>query len=787
MRSDLDRRFFQPDVSYSPKPFWFLNGDLNEAELTRQLEDFKAHGVMGAILHPRIGIPKTLTYMSPRFLELIAHAVKECERLGMLAVLYDEGMYPSGSACGQVVAENPRFASRGIRLMAGEVQLTGDMRLIARCAVTMDGDACTASRVLAAAEQPLPGESLYSLVEDYTGGTIRGIHDDQEDGMPGAPASTDILNAEAVQCFIRLTHDKYYQALAPYFGNVIQGMFVDEPGPLGRNAPRDMRAWTYGLEEELADVGLTPADLPLLWLPAAHAEQVRKAYTQLITLRLSRVFYAPIQQWCHAHGIALTGHPQHAGDIGVEKYFDIPGQDLVWRWVAPENGLALYGEESTQAMCAYSAALHSGKRRVSSECFGCCGPQGDQWSFSVDDMLFYLNWLFARGTNMIYPHAFLYACDTQVRFGDRPPDVGPNNIWWPWYGRIARYISSTCSLLDWGQADVSAAILCADNDLPWNAAAVLFQHQVAFAYLPVSVLRSEASLQNGSLCVGGHAYRTIICEDSALLNDPAVNDLLQKLQAQGGSLVICGEQHPGSIPMEALSGLPALACLRSVVLTGTGAENIRCLTRREGDVQLFYLANEGETPWEGDADLLLRGACTCYDPWNGTATPWPIAGSTVHLRLDRREALFLAVDSAATPGPAAPAPKPAWQEQPLALDWRAVCERGSFDHVQPGDWQQWPGMALYSGEVTYTARFTLSAAPAHALLELGQVRDLAVVTLNGTEADALLRSPFRCRADGMLRAGDNVLTVRVRSCLTSHYDHKPCPGGLLGPVKLYLG
>ena len=34
----------------------------------------------------------------------------------MKVVLYDEGMYPSGSAHGMVVATNPEFAARGITI-----------------------------------------------------------------------------------------------------------------------------------------------------------------------------------------------------------------------------------------------------------------------------------------------------------------------------------------------------------------------------------------------------------------------------------------------------------------------------------------------------------------------------------------------------------------------------------------------------------------------------------------------------------------------------------------------
>ena len=58
----LDR----PGREYTPFPFWFLNDELTAAELRRQLEDFAAHGVYGVVLHPRIGLPRTMPRMVPR-------------------------------------------------------------------------------------------------------------------------------------------------------------------------------------------------------------------------------------------------------------------------------------------------------------------------------------------------------------------------------------------------------------------------------------------------------------------------------------------------------------------------------------------------------------------------------------------------------------------------------------------------------------------------------------------------------------------------------------------------
>lgn len=43
----------------------------------------------------------------------------------------------------------------------------------------------------------------------------------EDDGEKGAPASADILNSEAVDTFIEMTHDRYYEHLKEYFGNII--------------------------------------------------------------------------------------------------------------------------------------------------------------------------------------------------------------------------------------------------------------------------------------------------------------------------------------------------------------------------------------------------------------------------------------------------------------------------------------------------------------------------------------------------------------------------------------
>jgi hypothetical protein len=69
------------------------------------------------------------------------------------------------------------------------------------------------------------------------------------------------------------------------------------------------------------------------------------------------------------------------------------------------------------------------------------------------------------------------------------------------------------------------------------------------------------------------------------------------------------------------------------------------------------------------------------------------------------------------------------------------------------------------------------------LLDLGEVRDVARVSVNGKELAPLVWAPFVTDVTGLLRPGRNLLAVRVANTL-SNERNKPLPSGLLGPVTL---
>ena len=108
----LSATFADPPREFGMMPFWFWNDDLDDQEILDQIRAFHAMGFGGFSPQARIGISHQVGYLTPEFFRLVRLAVEEAARLDMKVVLYDEGAYPSGSAQGRVVAENPDFAAR---------------------------------------------------------------------------------------------------------------------------------------------------------------------------------------------------------------------------------------------------------------------------------------------------------------------------------------------------------------------------------------------------------------------------------------------------------------------------------------------------------------------------------------------------------------------------------------------------------------------------------------------------------------------------------------------------
>ena len=521
-------RLYENEVrDFSQAPFWFWNDELNEEEISRQLDEFQAHGVHAFVIHPRAGLPESLAWMSVRLLDFMRFAIAEAERRSMWVILYDEGMYPSGSSAGQVVAENPAFACRGwvaVDLTTAspgskiqgvvvdaqfQVQLNATQTLIAEVERRHDGHR------LAIVDQPI-----------HT--TIRGLHfieqdpsrrEDQREVDECHPLAADLLNPDAMACFINKVYQRYYDEFSEYFGTTIRAIFTDEPSLLGKHDRPPGWGVRPGTRDALVHINrflqydFTPY-LPVLWDDReSQAEKYRADYNRAIKARLEETYYKPISAWCRQHGVQLAGHPDASDDIGILRHFDLPGQDLVLRYVEPGKATALEGGHSTMGKCASSAMVHLGAKRNSNEFAGAYGHQ-----LTFTEYRWLAIWLLIRGCNLLIPHAFYYSI-RGPRIDERPRDVGLHSPWWKNYARFSNLTGKICWLNTDSQQVCGTAILGLADFLPWESAKVCFQHQHDFNYLTIEDLLRRVERARDGLRIAGMTYRALIVE-------PAVMDRL---------------------------------------------------------------------------------------------------------------------------------------------------------------------------------------------------------------------------------------------------------------------
>ena len=594
------RALADPLREFTVVPQWFWNDVLTEDELVRQIDDFQAHGVYGFMIHPRVGLPRDIGWMSDRFLHFMHVAIEEARRRDLLVYLYDEGMYPSGAASGQVVAADPALQSRGLDY-----------------------------RVLTAGEEPAlaPGHHLAAIAERASGTRlafydrptrchIRGLHYTDPDEATRAedePATADLLNPAAVACFIRLVYDRFAEAFGEHFGTLIRGIFTDEPNEYGGKCRREkgrIRAGTTGIlqhVERLLGYDFTPR-LPALWFDGEpDAPQARADYNRAMRLRLHETYYRPLSDWCEAHGIALCGHPQWTDDLGSERFFQIPGQDLIAGMLLPGKPGSIDGRESVQAKCVSSSMVHLGRRQCSEEYLGAYGH-----TLTYDQMKWLTDWCLVRGINLLFPHAFFYSVRGH-RVNEAPPDVGPNSPWWDRYRPYADYCRRLCYVNTDARHVCDVAILADACYVPWRAARVLFTHQRDFNYLEVRHLWEDAQVDGDGIRLAGMHYRALIVDGFGDGLNPLPERAAEPLRRLEEAGRLLRWPDDGTADGDLIAELERLAPADLRVTPPQPDLRYRHVVK--DGVHCYLITNEGVHPVEARIDVSAAGPRTWIDPF----------------------------------------------------------------------------------------------------------------------------------------------------------------------------
>jgi len=367
--------------------------------------------------------------------------------------------------------------------------------------------------------------------------------------------------------------------------------------------------------------------LPALWYDdEPDAALHRRNYQRALQARLEQTFYRQISNWCDAHGVCLTGHPAGPDDIGQLRYFQIPGQDVVWRYIEPGKANALEGDQSTQAKCASSAMIHLKRRRNMNECCGAYGPD-----FTFDEMKWVAHWLLVRGCNLLVPHAFFYSI-RGPRIDERPPDVGPNSTWWPQYKPFAQATARLCWLNTDSRHVCELAILGLNDSLPWRAAKVCFQHQRDFNYLEARHLWEDAQVDSEGIRLAGMHYRALILEEDPPEKARSAIDVL----AKAGRVIRWNKETADLQLIEAIDKL-----VSPDVRVRPDTPDLRVRHVQKGGTDYYLLFNEGGGDLEVRLNVSANGGWAILDPTTGRQEAVP---ADRPLRLSKHAMQVLAVN-----------------------------------------------------------------------------------------------------------------------------------------------
>lgn len=171
--------------------------------------------------------------------------------------------------------------------------------------------------------------------------------------------------------------------------------------------------------------------------------------------------------------------------------------------------------------------------------------------------------------------------------------------------------------------------------------------------------------------------------------------------------------------------------------------------RREGDIDIWFLSNQTDAPMTVQQEFARGVQLDAH------------GSEFVVVREGRRLPVTLhpgGVRSAfAVSG-----------SMPLEGAWTVDFPEGSGAPAQIvldglTDWKDHadPGVRYFSGTATYHKTFRYAKGTGRVWLDLGEVQNLAQVTLNGRDLGILWHAPFSVDVTDVLREGDNELEIRV--------------------------
>ena len=738
-----------------PAIFWFWNDTPTRAQIDEQLDAFAAAGFGGVYVHPmpqafrpaefRGGIE--VEYLSPAFFDLIAYACAAMRERRLTMWLYDEGGWPSGMAGGRVIRED---ASYGIWVL------------------------------------------------EKRGASIKPMQLTAEIAYP------DLMNPAATDCFIRHTHDKYFQSIGPEFGKTVRGIFTDEARLIGRVGTDRIPYSPFIPAAFQADHGYPLDDVVPLLFRSDPDDPTRavahRDYCRTVGRLIARNFYGRIHDWCERHDLLFEGHHsgeddfsrhgQYFGDyLEQARHYHIPGIDTIWRQIHPGQPGGNF------AQLASSSARVRGGRIAVSESFAVYGA-----GLTLEQMKWIAAFQIVRGVNKIGAMASLLSTRGPRRISTCS-DISPKNPVWRDVDQLNELVRRAARFSCEGKPHVRVGVYYRSELVAVTEADAfnrtheaicdrLHDQLVGWAFVGLEDL-SKATPNSDGIQVGALALSALVVHIDAPMHVAEINAL--SMAARAGVRILWVTDSANNAALPDVAGTEPVTDLRQIDLRAYGAvwvqpdlSGVRLLALSEGDWHGFLFFNQNPaavefdfTPRTGEsARHLVARELEPNPPFRIEPDRLTAHGVRVHLHPGEMRAFEVSV-----PGSAAPPPVELQERFALNEGWEVRREQafvieddievleGSPDVVARGLGDFTQHEPDFSGSLVYRTTVDLDglAPEAIAVLDLGTAYFAVEVWVNGKPVGRRAWSPFHFDVTRHLRAGANELRVRVTNTLANQW------------------
>lgn len=533
----------------------------------------------------------------------------------------------------------------------------------------------------------------------------------------------------------------------------------------------------------------------------------------------------------------------------AKKYAAVPmGEMWVPQFPAPGDRVI---EGITDIRESASVAHIYGKDIVAAESLTCGGLTGSAFSYCPENLKRTADYEFSAGVTQFVIHS-----SAHQPVDDKTPGIGlgqygqwfhRNETWAPQAKVWTDYIARSCYLLSQGKAVADVLWFYGEDS---NASALYSKRlpdipdSYNYDYASPDVLYNKISVSGGNLVTeSGMKYKLLVIDPAIVRMSEKMLERLLSLAREGA--VLCGgipylcaslKDDPARFraTREKLVSLPnvydGVSCAEMLGNIGVSPdfihpENIdmlyvhRCLD----DKEIYWVKSLSYD--EVTADVSFRTCGRVPELWrpdDGSieAVSYkiePSSGRTeVRLNLRSDDAVFIVFD------------KPADQlsymvenadyktisvvDGPWTVtfqDGRGAPSEVTFKELLPLNESEDPRIRYFSGTASYLCDFNYSGPLDKPVsLDLGDVKNVAEVFLNGVSVGTLWKKPFRTDISAFLRPGKNNLEIRVTNLWVNRiigdmqpdckekisYTHQSfykatdpiLPSGLIGPLRIMV-